>query len=488
VIDGWNAVTIIIHILWGSLFISAFGFSFSILRISMLVMSLAGILVSYRVLYGMLKQRKTAFLLSLFIAFNPVFFNLSFTYMTDLTFYSMMVCSVFFYILSFEKKSGIYIYMAALFSLLASLTRQVGLIVPLSAVVVVIISERKLLSRKVMKYFLHTLFIIAVVFTYLYWLKATGRQGEGFRNMGDIVEDQKFIPAIFQRMVDHSGRWLAETGLWFLPLSMIFILHTWKIFKRYLLPAGTITLLLGVAIILQTSHFPGGNIFYVLGLGPRTLMDVYILGNAESTGFIEFTIVTLRALALIGGVLLTWIMVANIFDVFNRLWKGNDTTALVKLFSFVLIIVYQGVFLASFTYFDRYAIPLFIPVLLLVLPPLKAPFTFNRRAVMVTGAFLLVLAFFSIMGTRHYLEWNQARWDAAEVLVQQGVDATDIDAGLEYIGWQGTQFGVYGTWDAESYNYAVTFTPLEGYEVLGKEAYQGLIPFSKEYIYILRKK
>lgn len=486
-IHDWVAMTLLGHIFWGSLFTSIFGFSFSILRISTLLMSLGGVLISYKIFQELFGDRRKAFLFSLLIAFNPVFFNLSFTYMTDLTFYGMVVLSGYFYIRSFREGDRHSIYFATLFATFAVLTRQVGLFVPLSAFLGILILKGNIFHKSTLVYFLHTVFVAAVMFGYIFWLEITGGKPDSFRDAGGLVETGVFVPVLFQRWVDHTGRWLAETGLWFLPVVLFFTLRTWNYFKRYILAAGIPTLLLSVAIVLQTSHFPGGNIFHVMGLGPLTLTDAYLFGMKPWSAWHEVITHLLRALALAGGILLSWLLMANAVDVFTHIRKPQDHLTKVKLFSFIQIIIYQAVFLSSYTYFDRYGIILFVPVLIMISPSgamRKGPVRWERPVYAVFAALLIL---FSIAATRDYLAWNEARWDAALELEESGIPPGRIDGGHEYNGWHGTSFDKYGRWDPAAFDYLLAFRSLEGYEVIGTQPWTRLIPYGREEIFVLRK-
>ena len=486
-IHNWVAMTLLGQILWGSLFTSIFGFSFSILRISMLIMSLSGVLVSYKLLEELFGNRQRALLFSLLIAFNPVFFNLSFTFMTDLTFYGMVVLSGYFYIRSFREGDRYSIYFATLFATFAVLTRQVGLFVPLSAFLFILILKGNIFHNSTLVYFLHTVFVAAVMFGYIFWLDSTGGKPGSFRDADGFMETGSYVPVLFQRWVDHTGRWLAEAGLWFLPVVFFFTLRTWNYFKRYILAAGIPALLLSVAIVLQTSHFPGGNIFYVIGLGPLTLADAYLFGMKEWSAWHEAITHVLRALALIGGILLSWLLMANAVDVISGIRKPLNFLTKVKLFSFIQIIIYQAIFLGSYTYFDRYGIILFVPVLILISPYgtlNRGPMRWERPAYAVFASLLLL---FSVAATRDYLAWNEARWEVASELEKSGIPSWRIDGGHEYNGWHGAAFDKYGRWDTEAFDYLIAFHPLEGYEVMDKRTYFRFIPAGRRHIYVMRK-
>ena len=83
--------------------------------------------------------------------------------------------------------------------------------------------------------------------------------------------------------------------------------------------------------------------------------------------------------------------------------------------------------------FSRYLLPL-VPLVCAALLRGRVP----RRPVLVIST-LAVLAFASICTTADALSFDAARWQAASMLERQGVPATDIDAGLEWVGYHATQ-------------------------------------------------
>jgi len=94
----WTGMTLIAQVLWGYLFCLPLGFSFTALRISTLTLGMAGILGTY----GLLKESgtgpRTAFLGAMVMAVNPLYYSLSFTFMTDIPFFTLGMLSLYFFI------------------------------------------------------------------------------------------------------------------------------------------------------------------------------------------------------------------------------------------------------------------------------------------------------------------------------------------------------------------------------------------------------
>ena len=83
---SWTAMTLLTHVLWGALFCKVFGFSFTTLRFCNLFTSLIGTVGVYLAVRQVTRGRWPAMVMALCLAFNPIYFALSLTFMTDVTF------------------------------------------------------------------------------------------------------------------------------------------------------------------------------------------------------------------------------------------------------------------------------------------------------------------------------------------------------------------------------------------------------------------
>ena len=93
------------QILWGALFSMLFGFSFNVLRMSTLVLGLTGILATYGLLKEMRASAWMAFMGAMVVAFNPLYMELSNTFMTDVPFFGFAMLSTYLYVRALRRKS-----------------------------------------------------------------------------------------------------------------------------------------------------------------------------------------------------------------------------------------------------------------------------------------------------------------------------------------------------------------------------------------------
>ncbi|MBL7930806.1 MAG: glycosyltransferase family 39 protein, partial [Bacteroidia bacterium] len=129
-IGTWPAMTLLSQILWGSVFTEIFGFSFFALRFSTLVSSFIGLVFLYKTLHQLTGERKLSFLGSTALLFNPLYFNLSNTFMTDVNFNTLMLIGIYscFDYFRFQKNSAL-IWISVV-SILLVLLRQYGILLP----------------------------------------------------------------------------------------------------------------------------------------------------------------------------------------------------------------------------------------------------------------------------------------------------------------------------------------------------------------------
>jgi len=126
----WSAHYPLVQILWGSLFCLPYGFSFSALRVSTVVLaSFAGLAV-----YGTLREfertRSESLIATVVLIINPVFFILTFSFMTDVPFVSFAAMAFFFFARALCRENPHELWVGCIFGACAFFIRQVALAIP----------------------------------------------------------------------------------------------------------------------------------------------------------------------------------------------------------------------------------------------------------------------------------------------------------------------------------------------------------------------
>ena len=89
--NGWAAPILGWHLYWGALFIKLFGFSFNVTRLSTLPVAMAAAFLSQRSMVRAGLTEWNATLATLTISLSPLFLPLTFSYMTDMGGYFVLV-------------------------------------------------------------------------------------------------------------------------------------------------------------------------------------------------------------------------------------------------------------------------------------------------------------------------------------------------------------------------------------------------------------
>ena len=96
-LPGWAVANLLPQVFLGVIFCLPFGFSFTALRFSTLTMGLVGVIATYLLLKEISYNQKIALLGALLIAFDPIYFGLSNTFMTDVPHYAVSVISLYLF-------------------------------------------------------------------------------------------------------------------------------------------------------------------------------------------------------------------------------------------------------------------------------------------------------------------------------------------------------------------------------------------------------
>ena len=128
----WQSMTLIAQVIWGAAFTFLFGFSFTVLRISTLIVSFGGIWLMYKWIKRITGRRLPALLAAMTLAFNPLYFSLSFTFMTDVPFLCTFLLAAYFFYQALDHDIAGKSWKGMAWSILAVLIRQFGILAPLA--------------------------------------------------------------------------------------------------------------------------------------------------------------------------------------------------------------------------------------------------------------------------------------------------------------------------------------------------------------------
>lgn len=436
----WPAITLIAHIGWGWLVSSIFGFSFTILRLSVVLLGLGGVLVAWQTLRELTGNEEKAMLGALAIGFNGIYFNLSYTFMTDVPFFFCAMLSMYCYMRSLRDNNLRWLMFATLIAAVATLIRQLGLLLPVPFALAILIRERFAIKAWV-RGAGSMIFICGALIAYERWMEITVGLPQVYRTYESEVWQKMsagLIPLI-KNTADTLMVCMVMLGLFMFPVLLAEL--PWRS-RRDKIITGLLTtggLALGVWLVCEGRKLPllPQGIFVDFALGPPTLRDVFYLKRDNLYRAPPFLLWFITFLGSIGAAWLLRYLAASVWDGCRWLFggRGDGFRAAVQVSGMgsALIILLP---LAIKYPFDRYLLACVPGLLLGVAAAAKTGLPLLRWQRWIASAFIMGSAIFAVAGTHDYLAWNRARWKALDYLCKEHkIPPTNIDGGFEFNGW-----------------------------------------------------
>ncbi|MCP4575695.1 MAG: hypothetical protein GY846_05375 [Deltaproteobacteria bacterium] len=479
---GWGqgGPSLIFHLLWGGFFTAIFGNSVTVLRVSVLflaVVGTCGLLVFLKFL-GL--SRRESLLGALILTVNPLYLSLSFTYMTDVTFASLLILAVVA-IAAAEKRASKWMFLAGLILCLAAiLTRQIGLALPLGLLAATSICNYQFHMGRIQT----TLWVVSVtILPWLVWEMIL--QGSG----STPVVRHEIITGIWDRL---ANKGLLQYGLsictrFLILLSYVsFFLSPFWILKggpylQYPAIRKSLYVYIVLIVLLETGMIyhliepPVAfhrNVIINFGIGPLLFKDVYILGLPALMQIPPPFYYLLIFLSLPGALLIMFESIRFPLTFLNG--HKNEKPEWLAVFLYFAALFYGFTILIT-GFHDRYLIPLVILLLgwlatLRNTMGIKAKTPFLQRA--GSWIMLLSLGIFSITGTHDFVAVRRAAHKAHQfILSDLKVDPCKVDGGFEFNGYH-CRFRVkekkpgLSWWWVEDEDYLVSLNILPGYGII----------------------
>ena len=482
-LSDWPAMTLIAQTLWGTLFCKIFGFSFTTLRLSVLVLSLSGLIFFYLLALRMSRNEKTAFIATVVMAFNPLWFALSYTFMTDIPFLVFLLGSVYFISLYLENHAGRYLFAATLMALIATMIRQLGVWMMIAAILTYLATSR-IEEKRILLLIFSAVFVMLVMVVFSVWLEANNILPANFSSLKDLFKDFTFA-GFLKNFITRSGILIFYAGLFLLPFVCYVLPSQWEKSKpliRFI--AMVMAVILCLPVYLNMSLFPAGNVINKTGFFPKLLKDTYWGSNwrpVVSDGFIHWL--------QIAGLLFSFLfMLTLILSIINPGKETTDKTTLIQ--SGILLAGYAGFLFFGVFFFDRYLLPFIAFLLLFLVSPAIKPMIWNKTLAMIAFA---LIAWFSFSSTHDNLAFNRARWKGLSSLTKAGISPRNIDGGFEFNGWYETGKRNPVTkyerswWFVDDDTWIVAQGPVFGYKTIGCYPYFCYFTFRKDTVLILMR-
>src|SRR5271166_1417434 len=180
---GWTGMSLITQSLWGALFCVPAGFSFNALRLSTLTLAAAGILGVYVLFITNNRSRLLAVTAALTLGFNPIYYELSNTFMTDVPFTTLAIFSSMFFIRCIRRFRYLDLSIACALAVATTLCRQLGLFLPLAFAVALVV-QHGFAIRWLARAILPSMVCVAALMLFQHWMSNTGRMPALYGTLG----------------------------------------------------------------------------------------------------------------------------------------------------------------------------------------------------------------------------------------------------------------------------------------------------------------
>ncbi len=502
---GALAMTLIMHVFWGALFCIPYGFSFTALRISTLVLSLVGVLGLYVLIRQLDRPRWLALICALTMGFNPIYFSLANTFMTDVPFTAWEILACLFFVRYLQMQKNFDLCLATTLAIVALLIRQLGLAIPM-AFGVAFLFKNRFQKHSWLRASLPAILTAATLIVFNHWLRASGRAVGSYNlQLGQMVGKSKHPLTLPLNFAHYGWVMLMYLGLFLLPIFATVKFNPQTAQKKTRLAVwlawfGLLTLTAG-HFFLKTALMPVHlNILDSWGLGPLTLCDTYSLRLPDVPLLPAAFWVVVTVLSLFGAGLLIAIVVKEVTRLASEYRSRNISAPpadrhlknTLAIFSLAGTLIYLGPLLIN-GLFDRYlltVVVLLTAFVVITLPVIEHPPVSLRYF----AGILLVIAFagYAIAGTRDYLEWNRVRWAALNDLQQEKISPEQIDGGYEFNGWFLYDPKYHGSrhksdWWVQDDEYILSFGQIAGYEIHREYNYAHWMPPYEGKILVLKR-
>ncbi len=470
VLNSEIAPTMILQAYWGYLFVAVAGyFSFSLLRVSTLVLAVAG-LWFFHMLLRRESPQQPAWKGMALLAFNPVYFVLAFSFMTDVPFLTFCLISIWGYMRFLQTNNQTFRLLGALAALLAVWIRQPGLFLILAFELSWWWTNRQS-NRQWLSSAGFVLLALANYFLIDWWVKpALGLEANFIK-----VESEYFL-----KLVRQPGEFLFDVGTRFLMavyyIGFFLLPVGWGITKTFFKRKSKVRFLALVVVNVLIAVggwwwlgrvFPfGGNIFYNWGLGPLLLYDTKELGLPPPDQLPKAVMFILGLWSQLNGSMLLVLLV-------HFLWKKWASPG--NLFLLLLLAFYFGA-MSVFSFFDRH---LLLILVLAIIWLYKMGLVGKTARHWSFYTLMILYTAFSVAGTHDYLSWNRVVHEGRKEYLRKGISQKELDAGLAKNGF----FGV----DPEVARYHFSFRKLEEMEVVKEYGYFSWVGMKRKTVYLLKQ-
>ena len=444
--NGWATAMLGWQLFLGALFIKLFGFSFTVMRVSVLCVAVAATALLHRILLLCGIAPRNAVLGTLCLVLSPLFLPLAFSFMSDVPgLFAILLC-VYGCLRALQASSDrsafAWLIGSALLNTITGTVRQtswLGVLILVPTTFWLIRHRRHALVVGVVT----SAFCALLIFISLRWFSHQPYTlPEPFLSSAGQPDRLARAAELLRNCLDFL--------LFLLPVTIAFLVRPpWRS------GAGTRTLLLapvlfllGAAGLFHSSDFDrwlepsSGNI-----VSPRGLVDIPQLLDHRPFVLSMAVRAALTCLVLASTVA----FLATAVDVWSRSrtpleqpsisHPPTPPTRTLLIFFGPFTLVYLVLLATRSIIFDRYYLPLLVVAMICALRLLQHDG--SRGLPLLCSAIVALFALFGIAGMHDVFAETRARVEAADEVLATGASRSELHAGFDYDAWTQLQLRGY---------------------------------------------
>lgn len=464
-----------------------FGFSHFILRLISIVTTLLSIYILNLILKKIDVKSHLHFFILIIFAFNPLVLSMGNTFLPDPIILFFSVISFYFMVNFFTTKKKWNLYFFVVFTVLGTLNRQTGVLIPFAFGIIFFISNPKTLKNI---FFSISPLIINIIALYIYKKVAghyeiiPGNYNLQLKGILKIISEPS-LASFFLVCVNFLTSIIC-LGILILPLTISnYRTHLSQIKKVLISKIIFIVFILGLFVkTMFTVHvLPfNGNIFYQIGIGP------IIITGFNSQVIPEFSFyerIVYMVITIIGGTSFFFAFYSLIVS-FLKAWKEKISS----ISGFFILLIFAYLIPICFHYAnDRYLLFL-IPFFFIAY---VRSFEFELNKFWFLVSFLPIFSF-SVLCTYDYINFHKTKSKALNHLTNElHISPELIDGGFEFNAWYFSDVVRYNPsinkrwWYIYKDDYIVSPKKRKGYTIESEYPLKSFISFSFKQLYVLKK-
>jgi len=459
----WTAASLVLQAAYGAALCRMFGFSFTVLRASTVVLAVVGVVAFFSLLRRLDVAGPSCALVTALFALNPLYVNLAFTFMTDVPFTVLVVGAAYGYVRGLNERRDSFLAWGSVAAAAALLVRQQGILVAVAAALAAATTRTSSAPERRRAAAIAVLVPAATFLAFHVWIVSIGAVPIGYASRLGQLRDLSVASVL-----NCGFRGLCYLGLFAVPLTAALAGALERSHRRRVVGWCTALAVLAIALFARERAlmFYLTNVLYDFGLGALTLRDTLFLGydppvHLGRSFAMPLTVVTIIATGLLAAAWTT---------------RPRERAPGLSFLRFSALLFFATTLLQSRYYLDRHVlivVPFVLAATLTVRPLRSVP--------RLATALLIATAWYSIAGTHDYLAWNRARFAGLDTLLADGVSPAMIDGGVEFNAWYvaptlgtwpsdrdvrvGQPESVRSWWWVVDDRFIASFRPLTGYHV-----------------------